>query len=156
MHEGYVVRVEPFLQENEEIEAAENVVCVATAVGVHARGVPGVPGVGLRVGSALGDRLGRVGAVKGEPDSIARSIPHQRGGLVLGVTDRRVGLWSGPAMGQAAELWSAPREVVARVERRPRAQLLARFRLHFADGSTAAFMTPKRASIEHLADLLGR
>ncbi len=150
MVEAYVTRMRAFLQEGEEIEAAENVVCAATAVGEHA------PGVGGRIGGRLGDRLGRVGAVEGDPDSIARSIPYQRGGLVLGVTDQRVGLWSGPAMGQPAELWSAPREVIARVERRPRLQLLARLRLHFADGSSAAFLTPKRASIERLAELLGR
>ncbi len=151
-----VERARPFLQEGEEIKTAEVVVCVATAVGARPRGVPGAPGAGLRVGGAVGNRLARMGAVKGESDSIARSIPYQRGGIVLGVTERRVGLWSGPAMGEPAELWSAPREVVTRVQRRPRLQLLARFRLHFADGSTAAFMTPKRASIERLANLLGR
>lgn len=145
MNEGYAGRVRPFLQEGEEIVAAENVVCVATGVGAAGG-----------VGGALGNRLGRVGAVTGEPDSIARSIPYQDGGLALGVTDRRVGLWSGPAMGQPAELWSAPRDVVARVERRSRLQMLARFRLHFVDGSSAAFMTPRRATIERLAELLDR
>lgn len=144
MNEIYAARVHPFLQEGEQIETAENVVCVATGRGV-VRGPSGF----------IGDRLGRMGAVSGEPGSIARSIPYHDGGIMLGVTDRRVGLWSGPAMGEPAELWSAPRDVVARVERRPRRQMLARFRLHFADGSSTAFLTPRRATVDRLADLLG-
>lgn len=144
MHESYAERVRPFLQDGEQIETAENVVCVATAHGA----VGGLKGF-------LGDRLARIGAVSGERDSTARSIPYQDGGIMLGVTNRRVGLWSGPAMGEPAELWSAPRNVVARVERRPRRQIFARFRLHFADGSTTAFLTPKRATVDRLADLLG-
>ncbi len=155
MNDGYARRVQPFLGPDEELEAAENVVCVATGRGVHAR-APGAGGVGLRVGGALGDRLGRVGAVTGAPESVARSIPYRPGGLVLGVTQARVGLWTGLTLGAPAEVWSAPREVVAMVERRPRRQLLARFRLHFADESSAAFMTPKRKTIERLGDLLGR
>jgi len=119
VNDGYARRVQPFLGPEEELEAAENVVCVATGRGVHAR-APGAGGVGLRVGGALGDRLGRVGAVTGAPESVARSIPYRPGGLVLGVTQARVGLWTGLTLGAPAEVWSAPREIVARVERRPR------------------------------------
>lgn len=84
MHESYAARVRPFLQDGEEIETAENVVCVATGRGA----VGGLNGV-------LGDRLARIGAVSGERDSTARSI-----------------------------------------------QIFARFRLHFADGSTTALLAP--------------
>lgn len=155
LDETYARRVQPFLRPDEELQAAENVVCVATGRGLHAH-APGAAGVGWAVGGTLGDRLGRVGAVKGAPESVARSIPYRPGGLVLGVTETRVGLWTGAALGGPGEVWSASREIVARVERRPRLQLLARFCLHFVDGSSTAFMTPKGKTIERLGDLLGR
>jgi hypothetical protein len=37
----------------------------------------------------------------------------------------------------------------------PRLQLLAKFRLHFADGSTVAVMTARRRNIEALSSVLG-
>ncbi|MFF8864510.1 hypothetical protein ACF08B_20890 [Streptomyces sp. NPDC015139] len=43
---------------------------------------------------------------------------------------------------------------MTRVERRPRTQLMARFRLHFTDGSWLAFLTMRR-TIEQFRELIG-
>ncbi|MBE8477071.1 hypothetical protein [Streptomyces justiciae] len=48
-----------------------------------------------------------------------------------------------------------PRAWVVRVERRPRLQLPARFRLHYADGSWLAFMTARRGTVEGFQALIG-
>jgi hypothetical protein len=50
--------------------------------------------------------------------------------------------------------WAVPRQYVVRVERRPRFQMMARFRLHFADGSYVGLYTLHRRSIEAFAALL--
>lgn len=106
-----------------------------------------VRGFGLAGG--LGAALARAGAVKGEPGSVARQIPTARN-CYLVVTQRRVGLVKPGLPGKM--LWSAARSEIIRVERRPRLQALARFRLHFADGSSAAFMTWRRRNIDRLAE----
>jgi hypothetical protein len=46
-----------------------------------------------------------------------------------------------------------PGEIV-RVEKRPGLQLMARFRLHIADGSNAAFMTRRAGDVQNLRNAL--
>jgi len=103
-----------------------------------------------KLGGALGDHLMHtVGATSGG----AGSMPQTSGSaLVLRVTDQRVGL-----VGQrdGIPVWEVPRAWVVRVERRPRLQLLARFRLHYADGSWLAFMTARRRTVEGFQALIG-
>ncbi|MCW8375652.1 hypothetical protein [Streptomyces justiciae] len=107
-----------------------------------------------KLGGELGDHLMHtVGATSGGAGSIAASMPQTSGSaLVLRVTDQRVGL-----VGQrdGIPVWEVPRAWVVRVERRPRLQLLARFRLHYADGSWLAFMTARRRTVEGFQALIG-
>lgn len=107
-----------------------------------------------KVGGQLGDQLVRnVGAVNGGVGSVAAQLPDTGGGaLLLRVTDQRVGLVR-PSDGTA--VWEVPRGWVARVERRPRLQLMARFRVHYADGSWLAFLTMRRRTIEGFRVVLG-
>ncbi len=65
---------------------------------------------------------------------------------------RRVGL-AKPLDG--TPVWEVPRARVARVGRRTRFQLVARFRVHYADGSWFAFLTMRRRNIERFRSLLG-
>lgn len=145
-------RVAPFTRPGETLELVAPVVCVATASGVK---IPGAAGAAAAAGGAAGNRLGRMGAVRGGPDGIARSIPYQPN-VTLGIFDHRVGLYTISAKDRPAELWTAPRAVLARVERRPRLQMLRRIRLHFSDGSSAALMVPSRAIIDQLAAAVDR
>jgi hypothetical protein len=50
--------------------------------------------------------------------------------------------------------WQLLPDQLDHVERRPRFNLMARFRMHFADGSSAAFSTPRRRNIQHLSQLI--
>ena len=72
--------------------------------------------------------------------------------LLLRVTDQGVGLVRSL---DGTPVWEVPRSWVTRVERRPRTQLMARFRLHFADGSWLAFLTMRRRTIEQFRELIG-
>ncbi|MFD4632444.1 hypothetical protein ACFVYR_29815 [Streptomyces sp. NPDC058284] len=99
-----------------------------------------------KAGGKLGEHLmHRYGAQSGGAQSIAAAMPPSSGALLMRVTDQRVGLVR-PLDG--APVWEIPRTWVARVERRPRLQLMARFRLHYADGTWLAFFTARRRTIE--------
>ncbi|MFC9926356.1 hypothetical protein [Streptomyces sp. NPDC127190] len=110
-------------------------------------------GIGVNAGSFLGNELvNSVGAQSGRAGSIASGLPQTSGALLLRVTDQRVGLVK-PLDG--TPVWEVPRSWVTRVERRPRLQLMARFRLHCADGSWIAFLTMRRRTIEQFRSLIG-
>ncbi|MER7766793.1 hypothetical protein [Kitasatospora sp. NPDC096140] len=145
----YRQAVEPLLA------AGERILDVATFYPVA-----GAKGLGDGAGARLGNKLGRIGAVSGEAGSLAQGFPSGAGAAMhklLLVTDRRVAFVSTSDIRKAADvLWHAPRHLVTRIERRPRFQAMARFRLHFADGSAVAAYTPRRRTVESLADHLGR
>ncbi|MGE7439048.1 MULTISPECIES: hypothetical protein [Kitasatospora] len=145
----YRLAVEPLLEPGEALLDVAKVIPVA-----------GVKAVGPAP-AALGTALARVGAVSGGGASMASTFPTEAGlgkaGL-LTVTDRRVAfIAAGPHVREPGRLlWDAPRALIGRTERRPRMQAMARFRLHFADGSAVAMMTMRRRTVESLADHLGR
>ncbi|WP_432037808.1 hypothetical protein [Streptomyces cucumeris] len=106
-----------------------------------------------KLGGKLGDHLVQsVGAESAGAGSIASGMPETSGGLLLRITDQRIGLVR-PLDG--TPVWEVPRSWAARVERRPRLQLMARFRLHYADGSWLAFLTMRRRTIETFKDVIG-
>jgi hypothetical protein len=99
-----------------------------------------------RIGGALGDHLmHRYGAQSGGAQSIAAAMPSTSGALLMRVTDQRVGLVRHL---DGTPVWEVPRTWVTRVERRPRLQIMARFRVHYADGTWLAFLTARRRTIE--------
>ncbi|MBW5420070.1 hypothetical protein GKQ77_00530 [Streptomyces sp. BG9H] len=100
-----------------------------------------------RIGGMVGDHLmHRYGAQSGGAQSIAAAMPSTSGdALLLRVTDQRVGLVQ---IKDGTPVWEVPRTWVTQVERRPRLQLMARFRVHYADGSWLAFLTARRRTIE--------
>ena len=117
----------------------------------------------------MGGAIAGIGAVKGGPGSVADGFPSSPPGVwisLLCVTDKRVffvltapgysearadkGLSTRPRM-----LWQVPRSSVAGVERRPRLQVMAKFRIHFTDGSSASVLTMRRGTIESLSSVLG-
>jgi hypothetical protein len=127
-------------------------------------------GVGpSKMTTAVGSRLGRIGAVHGDATSLAAGIPAPptpgiKASWLL-ATDRRVALASvfrQPGQGrpqppqplQAWLYWEVPPAGIVRVEKRPRLQLMARFRLHFGDGSSAAFMTRRAGDVQNLRNAL--
>jgi hypothetical protein len=115
--------------------------------------VPAKSAKGIGVGASLGtDLVNAFGAESAAAGSIAAQMPYTSGALLLRVTDQRVGLVQ-PLDG--TPVWEVPRAWVARVERRPRTQLMARFRLHYADGSWLAFLTMRRRTIEQFRSLIG-
>ncbi|MFE6050539.1 hypothetical protein ACFQ6N_07290 [Kitasatospora sp. NPDC056446] len=137
------------------LEPGEHLLDVATAVPVSgARGSGGTPG------ALIGARLARIGSVSGGSGSIAQGFAAtagRSGAGQLAVTDRRaLFLHSVDVRKPGRMMWHAPRHLVLRVERRPRLQAMARFRLHFADGSAVALLTMRRRTVEALADHLGR
>jgi hypothetical protein len=120
---------------------------------VPTKSAKGVKFRGGRLGGALGDHIAQnVGSVSGGADSVAGGLPKTEGALLLRITDQRVGLVR-PMDG--TPVYEIPRTWVARVERRPRLQLMARFRLHYADGSWLAFYTMRRRTIEEFQARLG-
>ena len=134
------------------LEPGELLLDIAVVQPLRGAGGVGVTGV---VGSAIAS----VGAVKGGKGSIADSFPHDLplGTNMLTVTDRRVlFLYSDPARKSAQLLWQAPRSAVLDLERRPRLQVMAKFRLHFQDGSSVSVLTMRRRSIDSVARALGR
>ncbi|MBD0695338.1 hypothetical protein BG452_20000 [Streptomyces sp. CBMA123] len=145
----YRQAVEPLLEPGERLVDVAKVIPVA-----------GAEGIGDGAGAAIGNALGRIGAVSGEAGSIARGFPRVEGVMtkLLVVSDRRAAfVTSGPDVRKVGQLrWHVPRGAVLRVERRPRLQAMARFRLHFADGSAVSMYTMRRGTIEALADHLGR
>ncbi|WBO68553.1 hypothetical protein [Streptomyces camelliae] len=110
-------------------------------------------GVSINVGGVVANQLmHNVGAQSGGAGSIAAGMPGTSGALLLRVTDQRVGLVRSL---DGTPVWEVPRAWVARVERRPRTRLMARFRLHYADGSWLAFLTMRRRTIEQFRSLIG-
>ncbi|MFI9809065.1 hypothetical protein ACIHEJ_32745 [Streptomyces sp. NPDC052301] len=115
--------------------------------------VPAKSAKGIGVGGAVAGRLvSSVGGQSGGGGSIAAGMPRTSGALLLRVTDQRVGLVQ-PLDG--TPVWEVPRGWVTRVERRPRTQLMARFRLHCVDGSWLAFLTMRRRTLEQFHSLIG-
>jgi hypothetical protein len=109
---------------------------------------------------AVGQAITQAGAVKGEGRNIADSFPHHlRPGTtrLLCATDRRLLflLVSGGTHRTADLIWQVPRSTVIAVERRPRLQLMAKFRLRFADGSAVSVLTMRRHTVDSLAGALG-
>jgi hypothetical protein len=110
-------------------------------------------GISVNLGGVIANQfVNGVGAQSGAAGSIAEGMPATSGALLLRVTDQRVGLVK-PLDG--TPVWEVPRTWVTRVERRPRTQLMARFRLHYADGSWLAFLTMRRRTIEQFRSLIG-
>jgi hypothetical protein len=104
----------------------------------------------------IGSAIASIGAVKGHT---ADSFPHDLpvGTNMLTVTDRRVLLlYSDPTRNSAQLVWQTPRSAVLDLERRPRLQVMAKFRLHFEDGSSVSVLAMRRRSIDSLARALGR
>ena len=117
---------------------------------------------------AAAEAIARVGAVKGMPGGFAESFPENKPGYIntMVLTDKRVlivrtqpghsearvakGLTMKPTV-----IWEVPRSHVSGIERRPRLQLLAKFRLHFIDGSSVSAMTVRRHTIDAFAQVLG-
>ncbi|MFE9423305.1 hypothetical protein ACFYNO_10090 [Kitasatospora sp. NPDC006697] len=141
--------VDPLLEPGERLLDIASVVPVA---GSH--------GAGHGLGGAVGNRLAQAGAVSGGTGSIASGFPTTSGNAMarlLVVTDRRAAYVHVRDIRKTGQvLWHAPRQLVLRVERRPRLQAMAKFRLHFVDGSSVAIATMRRRTIEGLADHLGR
>ncbi|MFJ9695595.1 hypothetical protein [Kitasatospora sp. NPDC101183] len=138
------------------LEPGERLLDIATVTPVA-----GSSGVGHGAGAGIGNRLARIGAVSGGQGSIASGFPGSDGlptRRLLVVTDRRTAVVVVPVdiRNPGRLVWQASRDAVQRVERRPRTQMMARFRLHFADGSAVALMTMRRRTVEALADQLGR
>jgi hypothetical protein len=133
------------------LEPGEQVLDIAVVQPLRGAGGVGVTGL---VGSAIAS----IGAVKGGKGTIADGFPHDLpvGTNLLTVTDRRVLLlYAGPARKSAQLFWQAPRSAVLDVERRPRLQVMAKFRLHFEDGSSVSILTMRRRSVDSLANVLG-
>ncbi|MDI5966825.1 hypothetical protein POF50_031930 [Streptomyces sp. SL13] len=94
-----------------------------------------------------------IGSSTGGWNSIAGQMPATGGSaLVMRVTDQRLGLVT---VKEGSPVWEVPRSWAARIERRPRLQLMARFRVHFVDGSWAAFYTVRRRTVRAFAAELG-
>ncbi len=133
------------------LEPGEELLDIAVVQPLRGAGGVGVTGL---VGSAIAS----IGAVKGGKGTIADSFPHDLpvGTNMLTVTDRRVLLlYAGPARKSAELFWQSPRSAVLQVERRPRLQVMAKFRLHFEDGSSVSMLTMRRQSIDSLTSVLG-
>ncbi|MEV6057256.1 hypothetical protein [Streptomyces sp. NPDC052107] len=112
-----------------------------------------IPAKSVGIGASLANRVvNTVGAQSGKAGSIAAGMPRTHGALLMRVTDQRVGLVE-PL--DVTPVWEVSRAWVTRVERRPRTQLMARFRLHYADGSWLAFLTMRRRTIEQFRSLIG-
>ena len=113
----------------------------------------------LGVAGAAGQAILERAALKARTGDLAKTFPQRfpaASTKLLCVTDRRVlFLFVGPDRKKAELPWQAHRSDVLRAERRPRLQIMARFRLDFADGSSLALMTMRRRSIDSLAAALG-
>ena len=117
----------------------------------------GASGVGFGMARAVGSAIAQVGAVKGAKGTIADTFPHDLplGTNMLTITDRRVLFLYTDTRKTARPLWGAPRSAVVGVELRPRLQVMAKFRLHFEDGSSVSILTMRRRSIDSLTSVLG-
>jgi hypothetical protein len=151
-----------------QLASAGEQLLITAAVFQVATGVTARPSVGpasVQGGLAVGQGIARIGAVRGASSSLARGIPLSRGMTVMAVTDRHLSVWPllvdgrrtdpGWSGGPVQPVWAVERSSIAGIERRPRLQLRARFRLHFVDQSWMAYMTGRRRHIEALAAVLG-
>ncbi|MFF1695563.1 hypothetical protein ACFVXC_18310 [Streptomyces sp. NPDC058257] len=119
---------------------------LASGIVVPVKSAEGVKVKHGKLGGMLGDHLmHRYGAQSGGAQSIAAAMPSTSGALLMRVTDQRVGLVRHL---DGTPVWEIPRTWVAQVESRPRLQLMARFRVHYADGTWLAFLTARRRTIE--------
>jgi len=137
---------------NPHLEPGEQLIDVAVVQPL--RGAGG----GVGVTGVIGSAIASIGAVKGGQGTIADGFPHDLpvGTSMLTVTDRRVLLlYTGPARKSAQLFWQAPRSAVLGIEPRPRLQVMAKFRLHFEDGSSVSILTMRRRSIDSLTSVLG-
>jgi hypothetical protein len=145
------------------LEAGEQLLDIAVIVPTK-----GARSVGLGATRAVGEGIAGIGAVKGGPGSIANDFPPTQTGWyhLLCVTDRRVFLVLTPPGHSEARVakglsppprlaWQAPRASVVGVEGRPRLQMMAKFRLHFVDGSSVSVLTMRKRTVESLAGVLG-
>ena len=139
--------VSPHLEPEERVLDIASVQSARASVGV-------MLGLAGTAGQAIVDRA----AVKARTGNIAKTFPQRfppASTKLLCVTDMRlVFLLVGPDRKKAELAWQAPRSDVIRAERRPRLQIMARFQLHFADGSSLALMTMRRRTIDSLAAAL--
>jgi hypothetical protein len=135
------------------LEPAERILDIAAVIPTR-----GASGSGIGLSAAVGGAIARIGAVKGGPGTIAGSFPGELPALLalICVTDTRVlFLLTDGARKTAKVLWQAPRSDVIGIERRPRLQVMAKFRMHFVDGSSASLLTMRRRTIDALASVLG-
>ncbi len=133
------------------LEPGEKLLDIAVVQPLRGAGGVGVTGL-------IGSAIASIGAVKGGKGTIADGFPHDLpvGTNMLTVTDRRVLLLNaGPARKSAKLFWQSPRSAVLQVERRPRLQVMAKFRLRFEDGSAVSILTMRRGKIDSLAGFLG-
>jgi hypothetical protein len=96
--------------------------------------------------------ISRIGAVRGDVGSVADDIPRAPGpqqAVWLVLTDHRALLFD-DVTPDATIYWQIPRALVSSIERRPRLQQLVRFRMHFTDGSSAAFLTRSAPDVRAL------
>ena len=137
------------------LEQGEQVLDIAFVVPTR-----GAHGAGAGLARAVGEQVGQIGAVTGEKGSIADGFPHhlpQASTRLLCATDKRLlFLLADPARTKAQATWQVPRDWVRGVQRLPRLQLMARFRVHFTDGSSVSVLTTRRGTIDSLAGCLGR
>ena len=153
----YRSHVEPMLQPGEQL--------LDIAVVVPTKGARNV---GLGATRAVAEAIAGIGAVKGGPGSIADAFPSTQEGWyhLLCVTDRRVFLVLSPPGHSEARVakglsspprlaWQVARASVVGVERRPRLQLMAKFRVRFVDGSSVSVLTMRRRTLDSLAGILG-
>ncbi len=146
-------RLEGTLDPGEQPEVIAGVAIAAKASGDK------VVGIGrwlpTRLGEQIGTRIMRVGTVRGGKGSIAasiRSLP--KAAKIMVLTNQRLCLWNGRE-GRPEDLaWSVARSEVASVHTSPRLQLASRFRVRFADGSSAVFMTVSSTAPTRLAAAL--
>ena len=152
-------RIDPALEPGEQLL---DVAVIYPTRGLQAVGISAVT-------RAAAEAIAEIGAVKGQTGSIAHTFPTSRPGYIntLAVTDKRVLILRtqpGHSAARVAKgltmkpevIWQVPRSYVTGVESRPRLQLLAKFRLHFADSSSVSVMTLRRRTIEALAMVLGK
>jgi hypothetical protein len=133
------------------LEPGEQLLDIAVVQPLRGAGGVGVTGM-------IGSAIASIGSVKGGQGTIADGFPHDLpiGTNMLTVTDKRVlFLYADPARKSARLFWQAPRSAVLQVERRPRLQVMAKFRMHFEDGSSVSMLTMRRRSIDSLAGVLG-
>lgn len=138
-----------------QLKDGESLLYLANANPAKAVTPLGLPGLGTELGMSMG----KAGAVKGEADSIAASVPQRLPvgylRLLCVTTKRLIFLIVDPARKHSKPLWSTSRAQVAGVEKKPRLHVMAKFTVHFIDGSAVSFMTFRKKTILNLAEILG-